>query len=468
MRALTQQLPLADHGFIGDGHSWALVGRDGSINRMFVSQEERGLVFDEHHRFVVTVDDLRDSRQYYLPDTNVLVTEMHSTSGVVEVTDAFTSRPPADRVGDVPAPRGELLRYVRVLSGHVTLCLSIQPIGTTLHLVTDRPPRPALSVQADEDLWFLLHWGNSPSPMSPRRVLDDTATAWRRWTEAITYQGPHAATVHRSALALTGIGRFKPVDAALAASAFRTVGLVDEADQVLRRALDIVDVGASHRWPGQFLDCAHQWASNGGAVDDTLWDRLTDAAHRLPPSRSTYITAMHQVALDRLALLSRHLGVSGQRDWRTKAATLRDRILCEAWDESRQSLTSRLPANGELDPRLLALPSHRVLPAGHPRMAATAHAIAAELSSEPGLVFDPGQEERGAVLRYGFLLVENLSGQHRLDEAEALYEALTTKSNPMGLFGERLGDGQFLGRFPDPATHTVAIASAVALADVTR
>lgn len=315
MRPATTPLPAADHGLIGDGHEWALVGRDGSIRHMSVSQDGDALVVDDQS-FVITVEHLHGSRQYYLPDTNVLVTEMHGPAGVVEVTDAFTVRPPADRIGEPPVPRGELLRYLRVLEGHVTLC-----VESTFHVITDRQLGAPITVAAGEDLWFLLRWNDSCPPFPPERLIDDTAAAWRRWTDAITYQGPHDHMVRRSALLLQGISRSGSADAA---AAFHAIGLVDGAD-------------------------------------------VGDNAFRSQP-------------------------------------------------------------------------------------------------------FEPLREGHCALVRYGYLLVENLLGQGLVEQADMLYEALSATANSLGLHGERTNPatGRILDCFPASATHVAAITSAVALTKAAR
>ncbi len=457
---------------------------------MAVSDADGSSLFDEHQSFTVTVDGLQTSRQYYVPNTNVLVTEMRNQAGVVEVTDAFTLCTSADLSEDVPAVRSELLRYVRVLEGHALLRVSVEPdgvfrterhggglrfhryaSGNDLRLITSRPldhPSATVSVEAGEDLWFLLRWHHSPRihRLYPRHLLDETADAWRRWTGAITYDGPYQHLVRRSALTLKLLGH---TDSPLAASALRDLGLFTESDHVLGRALDTLEVGEPRGRYGYFLDCAYQWALNRGPIDDVLWNRLAalaNAAAQGPQPTITYTTAMYQVALDRAARLSDHLGIAGHRDWHAKADDLRDRILREAWDESRQSLTARLSPGADLDPRLLALPSLGVVPVDHPRMAATANAIAKELSAAPGLVFEPSRQAHGATLTYGFQLAENLAGQGQLDQANQLFEELTAKANPLGLFGERVevSNGEFRGSFPNPATHAAVVACASALA----
>jgi GH15 family glucan-1,4-alpha-glucosidase len=95
-------LSLEDHGLIGDGVTAALVGRDGSIPWLCVPRFDSPPLFcgildkERGGTFTVAPEDLVESRQYYRPDSGVLVTEMRGQSGVVRVTDALTLRSGAD------------------------------------------------------------------------------------------------------------------------------------------------------------------------------------------------------------------------------------------------------------------------------------------------------------------------------------------------------------------------------------
>ncbi|MFD5163256.1 trehalase-like domain-containing protein [Streptomyces hawaiiensis] len=89
-------LPIEDHGLIGDGRACALVGRDGTVSFMCVPRFDAPPLFcsllDRHQggSFLLAPDGLRLSRQHYLEDTGVLVTELRADTGLVEITDAFS------------------------------------------------------------------------------------------------------------------------------------------------------------------------------------------------------------------------------------------------------------------------------------------------------------------------------------------------------------------------------------------
>jgi GH15 family glucan-1,4-alpha-glucosidase len=77
----TRYLPIAEHGLIGDLHTVALVGTDGTIDwyccPRFDSPSVFAAILDADHGdlFRISPDcDSWRSKQLYLPDTNVLIT----------------------------------------------------------------------------------------------------------------------------------------------------------------------------------------------------------------------------------------------------------------------------------------------------------------------------------------------------------------------------------------------------------
>ena len=128
-------LPIEDHGLIGDGSTAALVGRDGAISWMCAPRFDSPPIFcrilDARRggAFTIAPEGMIESRQYYEPDTAVLVTEMRGPAGSVRVTDALTLRQGADLTEDAAAGRCELLRSVEALSGGARLRIVIDLRG---------------------------------------------------------------------------------------------------------------------------------------------------------------------------------------------------------------------------------------------------------------------------------------------------------------------------------------------------
>ncbi|MFF3951191.1 glycoside hydrolase family 15 protein [Streptomyces sp. NPDC001902] len=246
---------------------------------------------------------------------------------------------------------------------------------------------------------------------------------------------------------------------------------------------------------GEVLDCADQWLLAGGALQPALWSGLcrlaetADRAWREPDQgiwevRSegrvfTYSAGMCQVALDRAASIGERLGLPGRTAaWRASADALSRLILERAWDEDVHTLGRYLDGGGGLDASLLALPLRQVVPVSHPRMVATATAIADRLSAGGGLLHRylhdespdglPGDE--GAFVLCSFWLVDNLTGQGRIEEAEELFASLCGRASPLGLMSEQIDPttGEFAGNHPQAFSHIGIIASGVNLARARR
>ncbi|TMR14132.1 glycoside hydrolase family 15 protein [Nonomuraea turkmeniaca] len=584
-------LALEDLGLIGDGTTAALVGVDGSIPWLCLPRFDSdpllcGLL--DHERgghFTLTVDDLRQARQFYEPETAVLVTELRGPTGLVRITDALALRADADLSDDAGGGRGELVRSAVVQAGTVRLRAELKPRGggqtrvlygglevrgsrrpdLRLHLRSNRPLtglRTEHDLQEGDRLDLVLSWGriHRHHRFDPEAMLRQTAEAWRRWMRKCSYGGPQEALVRRSVITLKlcddwGNGSLvaaptsslpAPIggvrnwdyrytwirDAAYAVFALRRVGFDEEADAFLGWVLDAFEHSrhprimytlggdpvpeeihdadlegyrrsAPVRWGngaadqrqhdvyGEVLDCADQWLLPGRELQPALWSGLAElaeaAAHtwRQPDQgiwevRSegrvfTYSTGMCQVALDRAAAIGERFGMSGPiATWRATAEKLRRLILDQSWDEEAQCLSEHLDGGGSLDASLLALPLRKVVPADHPRMAATTAAIAERLSAGDGLLYRylhdqspdglPGDE--GAFVLCSFWLVDNLILQGHMDRAEELYASLCARANPVGLLPEQIdpATGAFMGNFPQAFSHIGIIASGVNLA----
>lgn len=250
---------------------------------------------------------------------------------------------------------------------------------------------------------------------------------------------------------------------------------------------------------GELLDVAYQWVRAGGGVDDHLWSALTsltDAAvknwqtpdHGIWEIRDsgrpfTYSVAMCQVAVDRALRIAELTGRACPTDaWRTAHDEICATLLDGAWDPTRKTFTEQLSldgsARGGLDGSLLALPLRRVVEFTDPRMVSTVEAIRQDLDAGDGLLYryrhdvssDGLDDDEGAFLLCSFWLVDNLTGQGRLDEAMELYDSLCSRANHVGLLSEEIDprDGSFLGNFPQAFSHIGVISSGFQLARAIR
>src|SRR5919198_686740 len=115
-------LPIEEHGIIGDLHSVALVGTDGTIDwycpGRFDAPSVFGGILDSakggHYRIAAVA--ACTTRQLYVPDTNVLITRFLSPGGVGEI-QAFMP------LGD----RQRLIRRVVCVRGELEFRLECEP-----------------------------------------------------------------------------------------------------------------------------------------------------------------------------------------------------------------------------------------------------------------------------------------------------------------------------------------------------
>ena len=231
-------LPIEDHGVIGDLHTAALVGIDGTIDWLCLPR------FDAPSVFASILDDEKGghfrlrplnyvrSQQLYLPDTNVLLTRFLSSEGVAEVLDFMPIEAGLKE-------RHDLVRSIRVVRGSMRFEADCRPAfdyarqrhtislgktgavfacaGTRLGLATrvplrEGPYRNALAqfaLEEGEDAAFVLQQlkeGEGPEEVLSNAPFQDrlqgTLDYWRRWISGSTYRGRWREMVNRSALAL--------------------------------------------------------------------------------------------------------------------------------------------------------------------------------------------------------------------------------------------------------------------------
>jgi alpha,alpha-trehalase len=242
---------------------------------------------------------------------------------------------------------------------------------------------------------------------------------------------------------------------------------------------------------GELLDVAYQWVRSGGAVTEPLWAALSQLteqaiAHWTTPDNGiweirdagrpfTYSVAMCQVAVDRALRIAEICGLPHPRErWRREADRIHGTLLEQAWDPDRGTFTEHLvpPGSGPrggLDGSLLTLPLRGLVRADDPRMIATTDAVRRHLGAGDGLLYRYLHTEspdglaggEGAFLLCSFWLVDNLTGQGRLDEAHELYASLCGRATELGLLAEEIDPttGAFLGNFPQAFSHVGVISS---------
>jgi GH15 family glucan-1,4-alpha-glucosidase len=231
-------LPIAEHGLIGDLRSVALVGTDGTIDWYCCPSFDAPSVFasildaDKGGCFELAATVPATTKQFYFPDTNVLITRFFTEDGVGEVQDFM----PVD--GDpVESERHRLIRRVLCVRGSIPFRARVAPrfdYGAEPHTVrmagdvavfesaklslglTATVPLEADGLDARAE--FKLAEGESAvfaldqvgGEVAPRRCarteaeeqFSTTVAYWRTWLSASKYRGRWREMVHRSALTL--------------------------------------------------------------------------------------------------------------------------------------------------------------------------------------------------------------------------------------------------------------------------
>ena len=248
--------PIENYGIIGDTHSVALVGTDGSIDWLCFPH------FDSPSVFAAILDDEQGGRfriapageagdvtrkQMYWPDTNVLVTRFLSPDGVGEVTDYMPMGTSEDGHG-----YHRLIRRVKVVRGEMTFRMECSPAfdyarepheteitaggacfrssKLSLGLATSVPLHEhgdgavaEFTLREDETAALVLReeepgggCGAYVSETEEDELFRQTVEYWRRWLSKCTYKGRWREMVHRSALALKLL-TYEPTGAIVAA-----------------------------------------------------------------------------------------------------------------------------------------------------------------------------------------------------------------------------------------------------------
>ena len=246
--------PIENYGIIGNMRTSALVGIDGSIDWFcfprFDSPSMFAAILDEakggRFRIAPQTDGIRH-KQFYWPDTNVLVTRFLSPDGVGQVTDFMPVG-----VSEEEAGHQWLIRRVNVVRGSMSFHLACCPAfnyardrhqvvifsgGACFHspsleveLATRLPLKQdgdgvcaEFALQEGEETVFVLRQmspAKGCNPLITEREADQlfkqTVDYWRRWLANSAYRGRWREMVNRSALVLKLL-TYEPTGAIVAA-----------------------------------------------------------------------------------------------------------------------------------------------------------------------------------------------------------------------------------------------------------
>jgi GH15 family glucan-1,4-alpha-glucosidase len=245
---------IEDYGIIGDLHSAALVGINGSIDWYcyphFNSPSVFGALLDSEKggRFQISPKSDATHKQLYLPDTNVLITRFLSPEGVGELTDFMPVGKEKEGIR-----KHRLIRKVSVVRGEMTFQLICQPAfdyargkheveltegggvflykNLILALISGIPLQQqkngvtaSFTLKEGETATFIFQEVDSPEECKTCMMSDEevhsafssTVEYWRRWISRSKYQGRWREVVNRSALVLKLL-TYQPTGAIIAA-----------------------------------------------------------------------------------------------------------------------------------------------------------------------------------------------------------------------------------------------------------
>lgn len=234
-------LRIEDYAMIGDCHTAALIGRDGSIDWLCLPRFDSASTFgallgdEDHGRWLLapaaSLTGEATSTRSYLPDTFTLVTTWTTTTGEVEVTELM---PHGDR-------RADIIRRVRGVSGAVQMHVDLRvrfgysdalpwirqtpeegdhalvAIAGPDAIVVRGPELTAqnhshqadFSVAEGETVDLTLTWYPSHRQPPPRievaRRIRETTKWWRDWASSADRAPEYPDAVRRSLLVLRAL-----------------------------------------------------------------------------------------------------------------------------------------------------------------------------------------------------------------------------------------------------------------------
>jgi GH15 family glucan-1,4-alpha-glucosidase len=231
----SQSTPLEDYAIIGDTHTVALVGRNGSIDWLCLPRFDSDACFakllgTEENGFwqLAPVDGEGSVERFYQDDTLVLVTEYATESGRVRVTDFMPIRShQASIVRIVTGLTGTIRMRCEIVVrfGYGTIVPWMRKEGDHLHGFAG-PDSICLfatvelegqnyrtigefDVAAGDEVSFVLSWQDAASQrrctVDVKDQLQNTLRWWGNWSGKCTYNGPFRQSVVRSLITLKAL-----------------------------------------------------------------------------------------------------------------------------------------------------------------------------------------------------------------------------------------------------------------------
>src|ERR1700674_5165349 len=240
-------LPIEDYGIIGDLHTAALVGRDGSIDWLCLPRFDSAACFakllgnEDHGSWRLAPRGSHGaSHRHYRGETLVLESEFVTDEGTVRVIDCMPIRQQHPEVvrlvegvrGKVTMEMvltirfgyGQIVPWVRRLDGTLnaiagpdglSLWTPVQCQGRDLSTVAE------FTVTEGQRIPFSLTWfpanEDPPRPVDATFAIQDTELWWTDWVTQCTYEGDYREAVVRSLITLKAL-TYEPTGGIVAAA----------------------------------------------------------------------------------------------------------------------------------------------------------------------------------------------------------------------------------------------------------
>ena len=240
-------LPIEDYGIIGDLHTAALVGRDGSIDWLCLPRFDSAACFakllgtDDHGSWRIAPKGSHGAtHRHYRGETLVLESEFVTDEGTVRIIDFMPIRqehPEVVRVvegvrGKVTMEMmltirygyGQIVPWVRNIDG--TLQAIAGPDGLSLWTPIevkgqDFSTVAEFTVSEGQRVPFSLTWfpgsEEPPRPIDAGYAIRDTELWWTDWSSQCTYEGDYRDAVVRSLITLKAL-TYEPTGGIVAAA----------------------------------------------------------------------------------------------------------------------------------------------------------------------------------------------------------------------------------------------------------
>ncbi len=228
-------LPIEDYGIIGDLHTVALVGRNGSIDWLCLPRFDSGACFaellgtEENGSWRIAPRGAeRATHRHYRGDTLVLESEFVTDEGTVRIIDCMPIRQEHPEVvrlvegvrGTVTMEMrltirfgyGQVVPWVRRTDGTLTAVAGPDALSLWTTVPThgsDMSTVAEFTVSEGQTVPFSLSWyaanESPPRPVDATYAIADTEQWWREWVAQCTYDGEYREAVVRSLITLKAL-----------------------------------------------------------------------------------------------------------------------------------------------------------------------------------------------------------------------------------------------------------------------